>query len=85
MKKTDNKKAKKSKSESSNILDTLSCVGPRNSTHPEVEDDSVMDSISQALSSAADSIGDFDIVEGVSKVAGDVVSGIGEVIGNIDL
>ena len=52
---------------------------------PEVDDESVLDTISQALLSAKDAIGDCDIVEGVSKVASEVVSGIGEIISSIDL
>jgi len=85
MKSTGNNKAKKSnktKRENNALLDTVLCPGTRNDASSGGEDDSFIDTISQALSSAADSIGDFDIAEGVSKVAGDVLSGI---IDNIDL
>jgi|GEM_PF-5223898 len=53
---------------------------------PEDADGSILDSISSALSSAKDSIGDFcsgDFAEGVSNAAGEVVNGIGEVIGEV--
>ena len=53
---------------------------------PEDADGSILDTISSALSSAKDSIGDFcsgDFAEGVSDIGGEVVNGIGEVIGEV--
>lgn len=65
--------------------DLAASVKPKNKSIIDTAENDVLESISQSLTSAKDSIGDFAVnaLDGVSETAREIIKGIGDVIGDV--